>query len=173
MTARTAGFNAMDYGAATEETLLLTCFLMLIGGGSASTAGGIKVTTFVVLLLVVWAEARGSYDVNMGDRRLRPATLRTALAITVSYAFLVGFGVMFLLAFSDESLTDVTFEAVSAIATTGLSTGITPDLNTPDLIVLMVLMFVGRLGAITLASAFALRRSPRNYRLPEGSPIIG
>ena len=173
VTARTAGFNAIDYGAATEETVVLTCFLMIIGGGSASTAGGIKVTTFIVLMLVVWAEARGYRDVNVGDRRLPSRTLRTALAITCSYAFLVGFGVLYLLVFSTHTFLEVAFEAVSAIATTGLSTGITPSLERPDLIMLMFLMFVGRLGAITLASAFALRRRTETYRLPDGSPIIG
>ncbi len=173
VTSRTAGFNTFDYGAATEETILMTCFLMLIGGGSASTAGGIKVTTFVVLLLIVWAEARGYRDVNVGDRRLSPKALRTALAITVSYAFLLGFGVMALLSLSDHSLTAVTLEATSAVATAGLSTGITGSLGRPALVVLMVLMFAGRLGAMTLASAFALRRRTDTYRLPEGSPLIG
>ncbi len=151
----------------------MTCFLMLIGGGSASTAGGIKVTTFIVLILVVWAEARGYQDVNVGDRRLSPKILRTALAITVSYAFLVGIGVMALLSLSDAPLTAVLFETVSAIATVGLSTGITGTLGRPELIVLMLLMFAGRLGALTLASAFALRRRADTYRLPEGSPLIG
>lgn len=173
VTSRTAGFNAMDYGQATEETIVLTCLLMIIGGGSASTAGGIKVTTFIILFFVLLAEARGSKDVNVGDRRLPSTVIRTALAITVSYSALLGFGIMFLLAFSDVPLTDVVFETFSATATAGLSTGITPTLGTPELVVLMLLMFTGRLGAITLASAFALRRKPDPYRYPEGSPIIG
>lgn len=173
VTARTAGFNSIDYGAASEETLLLTNFLMIIGGGSASTAGGIKVTTFVILLLVLRAEARGYRDVNIGDRRMPSRAIRSALAITVSYAFLVSAGLMVLLATSNYPLSDVLFETISAIATVGLSTGITGSLANVDLIVLMVLMFVGRLGAVTLASAFALSRRDRPYRLPEGQPIIG
>lgn len=173
VTARTAGFNSIDYGAASEETLLLTNFLMIIGGGSASTAGGIKVTTFVILLLVVRAEARGHRDVNIGDRRMPSRAIRSALAITVSYAFLISAGVMALLATSDFPLSDVLFETISAIATVGLSTGITGSLRPADLVVLMVLMFVGRLGTLTLASAFALSRKDLPYRLPEGQPIIG
>jgi potassium uptake TrkH family protein len=173
VTARTAGFNSIDYGAVSEESILLTCFLMIIGGGSASTAGGIKVTTFIILILVVIAEARGSRDVNVGDRRMSHRAIRTALAVTVSYAFLIAFGVMSLLATSDDSLSSVLFETVSAVATVGLSTGITPDLGTPALVVLMLLMFAGRLGALTLASAFALRRTDAPYRLPEGQPFIG
>lgn len=173
VTARTAGFNSIDYGAATEETLLLTNFLMIIGGGSASTAGGIKVTTFVILLLVVAAEARGHRDVNIGDRRMPNRAIRTALAVTVSYAFLVAAGLMALLATSDLQFSDLLFETISAIATVGLSTGITSSIPPHGLIVLMVLMFVGRLGALTLATAFALSRRDLPYRLPEGQPIIG
>lgn len=173
VTARTAGFNAIDYGAVSEETLLTTSLLMIIGGGSASTAGGIKVTTFVILILVVVAEARGQRDVNIGDRRMPARAIRTALAVTVSYIFLIAAGVMVLLATSNYPLSDVLFETVSAIATVGLSTGITGSLNNLDLVVLMVLMFVGRLGALTLASAFTLRRHDARYRLPEGQPIIG
>lgn len=173
VTARTAGFNAIDYGAVSEETLLLTNFLMIIGGGTASTAGGIKVTTFIILILVLVAEARGDRDVNLGDRRLPEHAIRTALAVTLSYAFLVAIGVMVLLATSDFPFSDVLFETVSAIATVGLSTGITSSLSAPDLMVLMVLMFVGRLGALTLAAAFSLRRREALYRLPEGHPIIG
>ena len=172
VTARTAGFNTFDYGQSTEETLLVTQILMFIGGGSASTAGGIKVTTFIVLMLVVWAEARGG-DVVAGDRRIPNGAIRQALGVAVSYVFLGTAGVMLLLALSDEPLRDVLFEAISAISTVGLSTGITGELRDPALFVLMVLMFAGRLGAMTLASAFALRARPAEYRLPKGSPVIG
>lgn len=173
VTARTAGFNSFDYAQATEETLLVTSFLMFIGGGSASTAGGIKVTTFVVLMLVVIAEAKGDRDVVAADRRIPSGIVRSALAVAVSYVFLVGLGTLLLLALSDLQLRDVLFEAVSAIGTVGLSTGATGEFRDPALFVLMFLMFTGRLGAMTLASAFALRAHRASYRLPKGQPIIG
>ncbi len=173
VTARTAGFNAIDYGAATEETLVLTSFLMFIGGGSASTAGGIKVTTFVVLALIVLAEARGSRDVTSRDRRIPEATQRAAVAIATVYFSLTATGLMLLLAVTDIALSDLLFETVSAIATVGLSTGITATLPDSARIVLVLLMFVGRLGALTTATVLALNTKRAHYRLPEGRPIIG
>lgn len=173
VTARTAGFNAINYGDATQETLLVTIILMFIGGGSASTAGGIKVTTFIVLVLMVVAEARGDRDVNSGDRRLPEKVQRSAVAIATAYALLVTVGLMLLTAVTEFDIGDVMFEAVSALATVGLSTGITPQMPASGQLVLIALMFIGRLGAMTLATAFALRASRLSYRLPEGRPIVG
>ena len=173
VTARTAGFNAIDYGQATEETLLTTVILMFIGGGSASTAGGIKVTTFVVLVLMVVAEARGDEDVNSGDRRIAIKTQRSAVAIGVAYILLSTIGMMILTAVTEFPVRDLMLETVSAVATVGLSTGITPDMPIGGQVVLIALMFIGRLGAMTLATALALRQRRLSYRLPEGRPIVG
>lgn len=173
VTARTAGFNAINYGDATEETLLTTVILMFIGGGSASTAGGIKVTTFVVLVLMVVAEARGDRDVNSGDRRIAEKTQRSAVAIGTLYILLATVGLMILTAVTEFPLRDLVLETVSAIATVGLSTGITYDMPFWGQVVLIVLMFVGRLGAMTLATALALRHRSLSYRLPEGRPVVG
>ena len=173
VTSRTAGFNSFNYGDATEETLLVTTILMFIGGGSASTAGGIKVTTFVVLVLMVVAEARGDRDVNSGDRRIPEKTQRSAVAIATAYALLAVVGLMILTAITPFALEDLLFESVSALATVGLSTGITPDMPIGGQVVLIALLFIGRLGAMTLATAFALRASRLSYRLPEGRPIVG
>ncbi|MEI2716963.1 MAG: potassium transporter TrkG [Candidatus Nanopelagicales bacterium] len=173
VTARTAGFNAINYADATEETLLTTVILMFIGGGSASTAGGIKVTTFVVLVLMVVAEARGDRDVNSGDRRIAEKTQRSAVAIGTIYILLATIGLMILTAVTEFPLQDLVLETVSAIATVGLSTGITYDMPVGGQAVLIVLMFVGRLGAMTLATALALRHRTLSYRLPEGRPIVG
>jgi Trk-type K+ transport system membrane component len=175
VTARTAGFNTLDYGAAREETLVTTSLLMIIGGGSASTAGGIKVSTLLILLLVIRAEARGDRDVQAFGRRVGAKTVRTAIAVAGSYFFLVSVGLLAIMTLSNVPLRDGLFETVSAIATVGLSTGITADLPAPALLVLVALMFTGRIGAMTLATAFSLRRrgEPQRFRYPEGTPIIG
>ena len=173
VTARTAGFNSFDYSQATEETLVATTILMFIGGGTASTAGGIKVTTFAVIMLAVLAEARGRRDVVAGRRRISGDVLRAALAVTVSYLILGLTGTLLLMWLSNETLHDMQFEAISAISTVGLSTGQTSDLNGASLLVLCVLMFVGRIGAMSMASAFALTKAQPRYRYPEGRPLIG
>ncbi|WP_443322190.1 TrkH family potassium uptake protein [Streptomyces sp. 7N604] len=171
---RTAGFNAIDVAALEPATLLGTCILMFIGGGSAGTAGGIKVTTFAVLAAAILAEARGDTAVDVMGRRIAPSALRQALTVAlVGVGCVIGATLVLLTVSEDETFEAVLFEAVSAFATVGLSTGITPDLPDPALVVLIGLMFIGRLGPITLASALALRERARRYQLPEERPIIG
>ncbi|MCK8434079.1 TrkH family potassium uptake protein [Streptomyces sp. D2-8] len=170
---RTAGFNAVDVGALHASTLLMTCVLMFIGGGSAGTAGGIKVTTFAVLLAAILAEVRGEPTSTVLGRRLAPHALRQALTVALLGVGLVMGSTLVLLALTDEPLDAVLFETVSAFATVGLSTGITADLPTAGQLLLIVLMFVGRLGPITLVSALALRERTRRYDLPEERPVIG
>lgn len=170
---RTAGFNSVDYAEVTSASLLGTDVLMFIGGGSAGTAGGIKVTTFAVLLFVIYTEVRGESAVNTFDRRLPQSVQRQALTIALlSVAAVVG-STITLLVLTDFSLDQVLFEVVSAFATVGLSTGITGDIGTAGQLLLTGLMFLGRLGPITLASALALKQTPRLYELPEERPIIG
>ncbi|AWE54347.1 TrkH family potassium uptake protein [Streptomyces nigra] len=170
---RTAGFNAIDVGALRASTLLMTCVLMFIGGGSAGTAGGIKVTTFAVLLAAILAEVRGEPTSTVLGRRLAPHVLRQALTVALLGVGLVMGSTLVLLALTDEPMDAVLFETVSAFATVGLSTGITADLPTAGQLLLVVLMFVGRLGPITLVSALALRERTRRYDLPEERPVIG
>ncbi|MFW6775226.1 TrkH family potassium uptake protein [Nocardioides sp. CPCC 205120] len=170
---RTAGFNSLDYGQMNDGTLLGTEILMFIGGGAAGTAGGIKVTTFVLLLFVIWAEARGERDVEAFDRRIGERAVRQALTVALLGVAAVVLATLVLLAVTDHETEDVLFEAVSAFATVGLSTGITADLPGSAQLVLVVLMFVGRLGPVTLVSALALRERGTLHRLPEGRPIIG
>ncbi|WP_229706882.1 TrkH family potassium uptake protein [Nocardioides deserti] len=170
---RTAGFNSVDYGAMRDGTLLATEILMFIGGGSAGTAGGIKVTTFVLLFLVIWAEVRGDRDVEAFERRIGDRTIRQALTIALLGVAAVVASTLVLLEVSEQTTEAVLFEAVSAFATVGLSTGITADLPASGQLVLTALMFLGRLGPITLVSALALRERPTLHRLPEGRPIIG
>lgn len=170
---RTAGFNSLDVGAMKETTWLGTIVLMFIGGGSAGTAGGIKVTTFVILFFAIYAEVRGEPHVNAFDRRLDPRTLRQALAVALMSVAAVVSSTFVLLELTDYGLGPVLFEATSAFATVGLSTGITAGMPEPAQIVLVALMFLGRIGPITLVSALALRERQRLYQLPEGRPIIG
>jgi potassium uptake TrkH family protein len=173
ITPRTAGFNSIDFGAVQEPTIMVTTALMFIGGGPASTAGGMKVTTFILLGFVMWAEIRGDPDVNAFRRRIPTATQRQALTVALSGIGFVTAGVMALLVTHDFPLVDTAFEAVSAIGTVGLSTGVTPFWDTEGKLVLVGLMFLGRLGPLTLATALVLRSSPTLYRYPEEQPLIG
>ncbi|WP_418960557.1 TrkH family potassium uptake protein [Streptomyces tritici] len=170
---RTAGFNSLDIGAMQPSTLLLTCMLMLIGGGSAGTAGGIKVTTFAVLAAAIVAEVRGEPTSTVLGRRLAPHVLRQALTVALLGVGLVMTATLTLLSVSRASFEAVLFEVVSAFATVGLSTGITADLPGTGQSVLIALMFIGRIGPITLVSALALRERTRRYELPEERPVIG
>ncbi|MEU8524046.1 potassium transporter TrkG [Streptomyces sp. NPDC048629] len=170
---RTAGFNSLDIGALHASTLLMTCMLMFIGGGSAGTAGGIKVTTFAVLAAAIVAEVRGEPTSAVLGRRLAPHVLRQALTVALLGVGLVMTATLALLSVSEAPLEDVLFEAVSAFATVGLSTGITADLPAIGQLILVALMFVGRIGPITLVSALALRERTRRYELPEERPVIG
>jgi trk system potassium uptake protein len=170
---RTAGFNSLDPGQLHPGTLLGSDVLMFIGGGSAGTAGGIKVTTFVLLLFVIWAEARGDAEVTVLDRRIEPRVWRQALAVALFSVAAVVISTFVLLLMTDFPLDAVLYESVSAFATVGLSTGITAALPPAGQLLLIVLMFIGRLGPISLVSALALRERHRLYHVPEGRPLIG
>ncbi|MER5756092.1 potassium transporter TrkG [Streptomyces sp. NPDC002088] len=171
--ARTAGFNTVDTGAMEPATLLGICMLMFIGGGSAGTAGGIKVTTFAVLGAAILAEIRGHTAVDIMDRRISSAALRQALTVALLGVGVVMSGTLLLLTVTDDRPDAVLFEVVSAFGTVGLSTGITGGLPATGQLTIIVLMFVGRVGSITLASALALRLRDRRYALPEERPVIG
>ncbi|MPZ31052.1 MAG: TrkH family potassium uptake protein [Rhodospirillales bacterium] len=170
---RTAGFNSIDVGSMRIETLTVSYALMLIGGGSAGTAGGIKVTTFFLLGFVVWAEIRGQNDATAFNRRIGTHVQRQALTVVLLAVGMITAGVLILLSVTSFPLQDVVFEVVSAFATVGLSTGITGELPAAGQLVIIVLMFVGRVGTITLASALALQERYVLYRYPEERPIVG
>jgi trk system potassium uptake protein len=170
---RTGGFNSVDYGEVRPETLAVTIVLMFIGGGSGGTAGGIKVTTFFLLAYVIWAEVRGDHEVTVGPREVPRPAQRQALSIALLGVAVVAAGNIALLMLTDLPLDVTLFESAAAFSTAGLSTGVTPDLPGTAQAVLLVLMFVGRVGTITVASALALRSRQRMYRLPEERPIIG
>lgn len=170
---RTAGFNSLDLAELRPETLFLTDILMFIGGGSAGTAGGIKVTTFGLLAYVLWAEVRGDPEVRVGRRRVAEANQRQALAVALLALGVVVAATLTLLSLSTVAFDVALFEVVSAFATVGLSVGITPTLPDPAQVLLVALMFVGRIGPLTLASGLALRERGRRHRLPEERTIVG
>ncbi|CAM3383331.1 TrkH family potassium uptake protein [Stackebrandtia soli] len=170
---RTAGFNAVPVGELNTQTLAVTDILMFIGGGSAGTAGGIKVTTFFLLAFVIWAEVRGEEDVTVGGRRIDTSVQRQALSVALLGVAAVAVGTLILLINTEIPLDDLVFEAISAFATVGLSTGITPELPLIGHLTLIVLMFAGRVGTFTVAAALAMRSRRRYYRYPTERPIVG
>ncbi|WP_415947988.1 TrkH family potassium uptake protein [Streptomyces sp. KLOTTS4A1] len=170
---RTAGFNSLDTSQMNPASWLGTDVLMYVGGASAGTAGGIKVTTFAVLFFVIYAEIRGEGAVNIFHRRLHGDLQRQALTIVLLSVAAVAISTLAFVVFSEHNLDHSLFETVSAFATVGLSTGITADLPTGLHLMLVALMFIGRLGPITVASALALRSRVRLYDLPEERPVIG
>ncbi len=170
---RSGGFNAFDTADMRPETLTVSYALMLIGGGSAGTAGGIRVTTFLLLGFVVLAEVRGEPDTTVFRRRIAVDVQRQALTIVLLALGSVAVGTLILLSVTDFALEDILFETISAFATVGLSTGITPDLPPLGQFVVTVLMYMGRVGTTTLATALALRSKQRPYRYPEERPIVG
>lgn len=170
---RTAGFNTIDIAQMRPESWMATDVLMFIGGGSAGTAGGIKVTTFGLLGFVLWAEMRGETQVNVSHRRLPAGTQRQAMAIVLLSIGLITAVTFTLLALTSHSLDQVLFEVTSAFGTVGLSTGITAELPATGQLLLIGLMFLGRIGPLTFATALALRERAQRYELPEERPIVG
>lgn len=171
--ARTAGFNSVDVAQMHDETWLGTDVLMFIGGGPAGTAGGIKVTTFAVLFFIMWTELRGGTAVNIFGKRLSRAVHREAITVVIVALGAIMAAVIAILAMTDLDLDQVLFEVVSAFGTVGMSTGITAQLPQAAQIILILLMFLGRLGPLTLGSALALRERRTAYELPKERPAIG
>ena len=173
ITPRTAGFNAVEIGALREETLFLLTGLMFIGGASGSTAGGIKVQTFALLFFAILASARGHTRVVAFGREVPHAQVYRALAVALLSIALV-FVVALALALTIETrFINVWFEAVSAFGTVGLSTGITPELGTAGRLILVLTMFAGRLGPLTLALALAARARPSPVRYAQETVRLG
>ncbi len=170
---RTAGFNSLNVGDFRDETLVVNYILMFIGGGSAGTAGGIKITTFLVLMAIVLSEILQRRDASLFGRRFGHAIERQALTIAMLALILVLGSTMAITAVTALPMHDVLFETISAFATVGLSTGITAQLPDSGLVVIMLLMFIGRVGTITAATALAIGSTAPPYRYPEENPIVG
>ncbi|WP_246840263.1 TrkH family potassium uptake protein [Cupriavidus sp. GA3-3] len=173
VSARTAGFNSIDIGALTHESLALHFFLMFVGGGSASTAGGVKVGTIAILALLVLAEIRGRGDTEAFGRRVSNSAHRQAITVLALGSALITAGTLTILFVTELPTDQVIFEVISAFGTVGLSTGITADLPASAQLTLTALMYAGRVGTITLAVSLAMGEHRTPYRYPEEHPIVG
>jgi len=171
--ARTAGYHAIDVSLLTEGGLLVLIALMFIGGATGSTAGGIKVQTFSLLVYATISTVRGHSDVRAFRRRVPIADVLRALAVTMLALTLILLGAFVLNLTEEATFLRELFEVVSAFATVGLSTGLTPETTPAGRILLMLMMFAGRLGPLTLVMALAARERRVTYRLPEESVRIG
>ena len=163
-TLRTAGFSALPTGELTVASLFVVMALMFIGGASGSTAGGIKVNTFSILLFTIISTAQGRPSAEAFGRRVPHLLIYRALSVALLFIAAIFVFALGLQLLSSESFVDVLFEAVSAVATVGASTGITPALSDPALLWLVPAMFVGRLGPLTLVLALSARTKPVRYR---------
>lgn len=170
---RTAGFNSVSLSSLSVSAGLLITLLMLIGGSPGSTAGGIKTTTFVVLLLNAWGSARRYGSTTAFKRKLEKETVAQASAIVTVYVCVIFVAVIIIGALEPHSLSEVLFEVVSAVATVGLSTGITPSLCAASHIILAILMFAGRIGGLTFVLVLAERRVNVPIDRPPAKILIG
>jgi trk system potassium uptake protein TrkH len=167
VTARTAGFNAVDIGSLREDSLLILMALMFIGGAATSTAGGIKVQTFSLLFFAIVSSIRGSLEVQSFQRRVSTADLLRAISVALMTIFLIFFVTISLSQAEPLPVLPILFETVSALGTVGLSTGITPDLSVGGRWIVIAAMFLGRTGPLTLFLALAARERRPRYQWPE------
>ncbi len=173
-TPRTAGFNTIDTGALTGASKLLTMVLMFIGGSPGSTAGGIKTVTMLVLVVYVWSNLRESKGVNIFHRRLDDDVIRKASNVVVISLLMAVFSVIYICFQQPElPVEDVMFEVFSAIGTAGMSTGITRDLAMDSRILVILLMYCGRIGSMSFALSFTERKKVAPVQLPVEKIMIG
>ena len=182
VTPRTAGFNTIDYGQVSSDTLFFTIFLMFVGASPGSTGGGIKTTTFGLLVALVVARWRGRGRATLFHRTIPHAVMDRALTIALLAWVLVSLAVGLLVftethgrpfAVAEPRFLALMFEAVSAFGTVGLSTGITPSLSASGKLVLAALMFVGRVGPLTLVLAVGPRQERGRFRYAEENVMVG
>ena len=173
VTARTAGFNTVDTGTLTEGSKFVTILLMFIGGSPGSTAGGIKTTTLIVLLVCVRANIRQEHGYNILDRRLDEESVRKACTVMCTNLLLMLTATIIMLALQPFALTDVLFEAASAIGTVGMTTGITRSVCSASKIVLIFLMYCGRIGSLTFALSLRGNKHEPAVKQPVEQIMIG
>lgn len=173
VTPRTAGFNSVNMTMILPETILLTMFLMWIGASPVSTGGGIKTTTFAVAVLNVLNVARGKERLEIGGRELTNSTLLRAFAAILLSIFIIGISSSLIKLFAPAiDMMAIVFECISALSTVGLSLGITPSLDDGSKIVLVVTMFIGRVGALTFLSGLVKHSTELDYRYPKSSIFV-
>ncbi len=174
VTPRTAGFASTDYTTVSDSGYLLTVLLMFIGGGSGSTAGGIRVGTFAVIIMGMLAVFRGRRDINIGKRRIDYSLLSQALAILAACFMILIACTLIICAIEPEGLfKEILFECVSALSNTGLSMSLTPTLGIASKILIILLMYAGRVGILTLALALGETKTAAEIRKPVDSLLIG
>jgi trk system potassium uptake protein TrkH len=181
ITPRTAGYNTVDYATLTNSTLFFTIFLMFIGGSSGSCAGGIKTSTFAVLLAYFRAQVREYDDVELLHRRVPAKVVSKAFAVTL-FSLIVILAFTFVILVVDygelqgaaerSTFLPVLFEVTSAYGTVGLSTGITPTLSDLSKVLISIVMFIGRVGPLTVAVA-AVRSKVKRHKLATENLLIG
>lgn len=174
VTARTAGFNTIDTGGLTHASKLLTMVLMFLGGSPGSTAGGIKTVTTLVLIAYVWSNLRASKGVNVFNRRLDDDVIRKASnVVVISLLMAVSASILICYLQPDLVVEDILFEVYSAIGTVGMSTGVTRDLNLVSRIIIILLMYCGRIGSMSFALSFTERKKVAPVQLPTEKIMIG
>lgn len=175
VTTRTAGFESISQGAFYDGTSVIHMILMMIGGSPMGTAGGIKTTTIAVLLLTSVSYFRGKKHTEVFDRRLPEENVRTAVVVVTTAMISLLVGILLMSITVSESLMDISYEVVSALATVGLTRGITPELNIAGKLIIVFAMYLGRIGPITLATAVTVRSREANVSMdkPEKRVIVG
>jgi trk system potassium uptake protein TrkH len=182
VTCRTAGFNSVDLSSLTNATLFVSILLMMIGAGPGSTAGGIKVTTLAILALRAWASLCGRERVNLFRRTIPRETVIKAIVTAMLFSAIAVVSLTILLAFEQSGqphveskglFLDATFEVVSALGTVGLSTGFTETLSGAGRVIIILLMFIGRLGPITMFAALSRSEQREPIEFSSEEPLIG
>ncbi len=174
VTTRTAGFNTVDIGAISVPMVIFMLMLMYIGASPASTGGGIKTNTFTVLFMSAYSTIRGKKTIDIDKKTISFDSVNKALLIFLFSIFVIFISVFILtITDGDKAILDLAFEEVSAFATVGLTRGITSDLSTGGRIVIMISMFVGRVGLLTLGYALSKRLISSDYKYPKAKIIIG
>ena len=173
VTPRTAGFNTVNLSDMCESSQFLTILLMLVGGSPGSTAGGMKTTTFAVLLASAISVFRRNEDVHCYGRRISPDTVRSAAAILIMYSVLFLSGGMVISILEELPVVECLFEAASAIGTVGLTLGITSRLSIISRIILICLMYLGRVGGLTIVFAATSNRQHNHSRFPLEKITVG
>ncbi len=174
VTPRTAGFNSVDTAALSNSGKLITMVMMFIGGSPGSTAGGVKTTSVIVLLFYAGAMVLNKEDINLFGRRLTDEVVKKANAVVIINATLTIVATVIIMALQPLlNFEDVLFEVLSAIGTVGMTVGITRDLDIIARVILIVLMYCGRLGSLSFALVFAQKNTSAPMRQPQEKIIVG
>ena len=173
VTTRTAGFNTVNLSELSASSQGIMTFLMLIGGSLGSTAGGMKTTTLVILLANAAATCRQQNSAHFFERRVDDNTVKIASTILTMYMALFFFGGLFISAYENLPLSSCLYETASALGTVGLTLGITPKLHIPSQLILILLMYLGRVGSLTLMYAALSGKKVINTKLPLEKITIG